>query len=302
MKDQVPGRRGPAWSVLAVFFAIIFAGAMVLGPLLYAVVHPFLPLTPFHRVMDRALMLSAVAALALFWPRIRLAEWWPLGRPAIIQVAIGCGLAFVSAQLIIGLDLALCGFTSAHLSGSQLAARIGMALLAALLVPLAEETVFRGFILGELASSIGRRWGCVVAALIFMLAHFLKIPESLDGRPVYPGSGIASISAAFVPVVHGNFLGWRGLNLFLLGLILGGVFLRTGTLWLNAGLHGGLILAMLLFSGLTRPAAAPGFAFFAGNLDSTPLTSLVLMMLAAWLWRYYPPPSDDTPGSGENAP
>jgi membrane protease YdiL (CAAX protease family) len=303
MKDQVrPPSRPPAGIVLLIFFAIVFGGAAVLGPLLAALAHPFAHV-PFHRVMDRALMISALAALAVFWARIRWLELWPTGRRAGVQLIFGYGLAFVSAQLMIGLDLALRGFVSAHLGGAQIAARVGLALLAALLVPPVEETVFRGFILGELASALGRRWGCTVAAMIFMLAHFLKIPESLDQQPVHFWSGVTAIGAAFAPVVRGDFLGWHGLNLFLIGLILGGVFLRSGSLWIGAGLHSGWILALLLFTGLTRPLDPPRVAWLGqGDLLSTPLAALVLMMLAAWLWRYYPPPSDDTPWSGENAP
>jgi membrane protease YdiL (CAAX protease family) len=303
MKDQVWPPPGPrAGYVLPVFFAIVFGGAMVLGPLLAALVHPF-ALVPFHRVMDRALMISALAALAFFWSRMRWAELWPVGRRAGLQVAFGYGLAFVSGQLMIGFDLALRGFTSAHLTPPQVVARIAMALAAALLVPPVEETVFRGFVLGELAPALGRRWGCVVAAMIFMLAHFLKIPESLDHEPIHFWSGVTAVGAAFAPVVQGNFLGWYGLNLFLIGLILGGVFLRSGSLWIGAGLHSGWIVALLLFTGLTRPLEPPRVAWLGrGDLLSTPLAALVLMVLAAWLWRFYPPPSDDTPESGENAP
>jgi membrane protease YdiL (CAAX protease family) len=303
MKDQVPGqgRLSAGW-VLPVFFAIVFGGAMVLGPVFYAVVHPFAPV-PFHRAMDRAFLVSAVAALIFFWGRIRLTELWPPGRRAALQVAFGYGLAFVSAQMMIGLDLALRGFTSAHLSAGQIAARIGMALLAALLVPPLEETVFRGFVLGELIPKLGRRGACVIAALIFMLAHFLKIPESLDHSAVHFWSGIGAVGAAFGPVVQGAFLGWHGLNLFLIGLILGGVFLGSGSLWIGAGLHSGWIFSLLLFTGLTRPLEPPRVAWLgSGDILSSPVSTLVLMLLAAWLWRYYPPPSDDTPESGENAP
>jgi membrane protease YdiL (CAAX protease family) len=303
MKDQVrqPSRL-PAGFVLPIFFTIVFGGAVVLGPLLAALAHPFARV-PFHRVMDRALMISALAALAFFWSRMRWTELWPAGRRAGVQLVFGYGLAFVSAQLMIGLDLAVRGFTAAHLGGSQIAARLGLALLAALLVPPVEETVFRGFVLGELAPALGRRWGCAVSAAIFMLAHFIKIPESLDQQPVHFWSGLTAIAAAFEPVARGNFLGWYGLNLFLIGLILGGVFLRSGSLWIGAGLHSGWIFALLLFTGLTRALEPPRVAWLGrGDLLSTPLAALVLMLLAAWLWGFYPPPSDDTPGSGENAP
>jgi membrane protease YdiL (CAAX protease family) len=283
------------------FFAIVFFGSILLGPALYFAVGCFFPL-PFHRAMDRALLLSSLAALAVFWPSISFAQLWPLQRRSLIQLGFGYLLALVSAQAMIGLDLAVRGFTSAHLSAQQIGARVLMALIAALLIPPLEETVFRGFLLLELAQKVGRRWGCVLAALIFMLAHFLKIPETLDHQPVHFWSGVNALGDAFLPIAHGDFLGGHGANLFLVGMILGGIFLRAGTLWINAGLHSGWIFALLLFSGLTRPLSPPNTtAFGNGDLLSTPLTSLVLILLAAWLWRYYPPRSDE-PGSGESAP
>jgi len=171
-----------------------------------------------------------------------------------------------------------------------------------LLIPLVEETIFRGFLLLELMRILSRTWTCVVGAFIFMLAHFLKVPESLDHQPVHLWSGANALGAAFLALVHGDFVGGRGLSLFLIGLILGGIFLRVGTLWLNAGLHGGWILVMLLFSGLTRPVEPPYVAYLGGgDILSSPLTSLVLILLGVWLWRYYPPRSNE-PESGENAP
>ena len=134
----------------------------------------------------------------------------------------------------------------------------------------------------------------MAAALIFMLAHFLKIPESLDQEPVHLWSGASAVGAAFLPVLHGDFLGGRGLNLFLIGLILGGIFLRAGSLWINAGLHGGWIFALLLFSGM-YPAghAAASSLFWAADLLSSPLTSLVLILLSAYGYGVsirHPPP------------
>lgn len=286
---------------LILFFAVIFLGAAVLGPVLYFALKPVVSV-PFHRAMDRAFLVSAVAALGLFWSSIPLRQLWPLERRAWAQIGFGYLLALVSAQAMIAIDLVVGGCVSSNLTHGQIESRFFMALLAAILVPPLEETVFRGFILLELTRSMGRCWSCVAAALIFMLAHFLKIPESLDQEPVHLWSGASAVGAAFLPVLHGDFLGGRGLNLFLIGLILGGIFLRAGSLWINAGLHSGWIFALLLFSGMYHPVTPQHLAFLgSSDLLSSPLTSLVLILLSAWLWRFYPPPSAE-PEPGENAP
>jgi membrane protease YdiL (CAAX protease family) len=302
----------PGKYILPVFFLTLFLGAMILGPLLYfglAVAWPI----PFHRAMDRALLISAVAALGLFWSRIPLAKLWPWNGDAWKQLLLGTFIAAVSMQAMIGFDLAAAGFTSAHLSGSKIAARVLLAVVAALLAPPLEETVFRGFIQRELVQGLGWRWGWVLAAAIFMLAHFLKIPVELDHQPVHLWSGATALSAAFLPVAHGEFLCGRGLNLFLIGLILGGLFLRSGSLWVNAGLHGGWILGLLLFTGLTRPVEPPYVSYFSGDILSSLSTTLVLLLTGLWLWRFYRHPSvlpetastaapAPSRGTGANAP
>jgi len=289
----------PGKYILPVFFLALFVGAMILGPVLYfglAVAWPI----PFHRAMDRGLLISAVAALGLFWSRIPLAKLWPWNGDAWKQLLLGYLIAAVSIQAMIGFDMAFAGFTSAHLSGSKVAGRVLLAVVAALLAPPLEETVFRGFLQRELVRGLGWRAGWVLAAVIFMLAHFLKIPVDLDHQPMHLWSGATALGAAFLPVVHGDFLCGRGLNLFLIGLILGGIFLRAGSLWVNAGLHSGWIFGLLLFTGLTRPVEPPYVSYFRGDILSNPLTTLVLLLTGLWLWRFYRHPSD-SPGTGENA-
>jgi len=282
---------------LVFFFLMLFLAAMVLGPLLYwglAFAH-----VPFHRAMDRALLISAVGALFLFRSRIPLAKLWPLHRVAWWQLFFGYILAAVSAQAIIGFNLAGIGFTRVHLSWQEMALRILTALIAALLIPPLEETIFRGFIQSELVRGMGWCWGWIVAALIFMLAHFVKIPVDLDQQPVHFWSGVSAVGKAFLPVIDHEFLSRKGLNLFLLGLVLGGLFLRSGSLWINAGLHSGLVFALLLFTGLTRPYDHPNGEWVGADILSSLLTSVVLILLGLWLWRFYQPHSIG-PEAGES--
>jgi len=292
----------PGKYILPVFFLTVFVGAMILGPLLYfglAVVWPI----PFHRAMDRALLISAVAALGLFWSRIPMGKLWPWNGDAWKQLLLGFFIAAVSIQAMLGAYLALVGFTSAHLSGDQIAGRVLLALVAALLAPPLEETVFRGFIQRELVRGLGWRGGWVLAAAIFMLAHFLKIPEALDHQPVHLWSGATALGAAFVNLGHDLLLSHhigKAVNLFLIGLILGGIFLRSGSLWMNAGLHSGWIFGLLLFTGFTRPVEPPTISWFGGDMLSSLATTVVLLLLGIWLWRFYRHPSV-LPETGENA-
>ena len=112
-------------------------------------------------------------------------------------------------------------------------------------------------------------------ALLYAIAHFLKIPDSLDHQPVHVWSGITAIGASFQPLAReaGSWAG-KGANLLILGLVLGGVFRRTGNLWFNEGLHAGCIVGLLLISGLTPPD--PGFLWTGEDVLSSPLTALVL--------------------------
>jgi membrane protease YdiL (CAAX protease family) len=279
--------------ILPIFFLMLLLGAMVLGPLIYFGMEAVWPI-PFHRAMDRALLISAVAALGLFWSRIPLRELWPWKGGEWKQLLLGYFIAAVSIQAMLGFNLALAGFTSAHRSAGEIAGRVMLALVAALLAPPLEETVFRGFLQRELGQGLGWLAGWLMAATIFMLAHFLKIPVELDREPVHLWSGATALGAAFVNFGHDlaqpENIG-KAANLFLVGLILGGIFLRTGSLWMNAGLHSGWIFGLLLFTGLTQRDEPPRYAWAGGDILSSLTTTVVLVLAGLWLWRFYRHPS-----------
>ena len=285
--------------VLPVFFLVLFLGAIVLGPILFWGLS-WISSIPFHRAMDRALLISALAALVLFRARLPFAQLWPCHRDAWKQVLLGLFISAVSVQVMIGFKLAVEGITLAPLSSTAIASRVLLAVVAAIVVAPLEETIFRGFLQSELIERLGWRSGWIIAAAIFMLAHYVRVPDAFDTLPVHPWSGITAIGYAFLPLLHGDFLSGRGLNLLLLGLILGGTFLRSGSLWVNAGLHGGLILAQILFASFTRPTPSHSF-LLGGDIVSSPITSVVFIMLGLWLWLFYRHPSI-LPENGENAP
>jgi membrane protease YdiL (CAAX protease family) len=279
--------RLPARYVLPLFLLIVLLAPVVLGPILNLVLAPFG--IPFHRVMSRALLISALGALVLFRGRLRLREWWAFGARARRQWVFGFTLALLSSLVMIGLYAAFCGFHSTDLTPGRATLGLLTALVAALIVPVLEETIFRGFLLTILAESVGRWAAWIVAAAIYAVAHFLRFPaENADqGHPLW--SGVHGMISVFIHLGQGDFLTGQGFNLFLVGLILGGIFLRTGTLWVSAALHGGWILVLMSFTALTRPVDPPRVSWLGGDLLASPLTSAVLIAMGIGLWRFYRP-------------
>jgi hypothetical protein len=97
----------------------------------------------------------------------------------------------------------------------------------------------------------------------------------------------------------------KALNLFLLGLVLGGLFLRAGSLWIGTGLHAGLIFGLLLFTGLAKPDEPPRVAGLGGTIVSSFVTTGVILLLGVWIWRYYRHPSvrpESGPATGASVP
>jgi membrane protease YdiL (CAAX protease family) len=279
--------RLPARYVLPLFLLIVLVTPMVLGPILNLALAPFG--IPFHRVMSRALLISALGALVLFRQRLSLRAWWPFGLIAHRQAALGFTLAILSSLAMIGLYFIFCGFHSAHLTPGRAALSLLTAVTASLIVPVLEETIFRGFLLTVMVESTGRWVGWILAAGIYAVAHFLRFPPegSGDGRALW--SGVNGMISVFTHLGQGDFLTGRGFNLFLVGLILGGIFMRTGTLWVNAALHGGWIFVLMSFTALTRPVEPPRIPWLGDDLLASPLTSAVLVVLGVGLWRFYRP-------------
>lgn len=245
------------------YLAAVFLGGALLAPWLYGLTQwgsahwdLLKPLAghPFHRFVSRSFLFLALAAL---WP---LASALNMGKPARwgwsdvpgkwFGLAFGFGLGLASMAVLVGLALMMGAreLGAAH-SVMQLLVHFLKTIGTAAIVAVIEETVFRGMVLGSFRQGMGIMPALMASSAVYSLVHFfqrLQTPSTLDWT-----SGLAML-----PGMLRGFVDWQMLvpgfiNLFLVGLILGWAFIKTGNLYLSAGLHAGWIFWLKYYGYLT---------------------------------------------------
>ena len=245
--------------LLLYFAAALLAGALLAPPLFWGgqwlVQHGFavwLAKYDFETFFHRALL---VAVLVLLWPLLRslkVKSRHDLGlqpnrtwrRDTLVGFLIAGSPLLFGAQLI--LQLGWYKFRGLVAAGPLLAV-----IASSIIVPLIEEALFRGLILGVLLRAGGTRTAIVISAAIFSVLHFLKAPEHTTIAPTWT-SGLTSIGHAFTQFTDPMLLAAGFTTLFLLGLIMADARVRTRSLWCPIGLHAGWILVNGVFNKLAH--------------------------------------------------
>lgn len=245
---------------LAAYFVAIVVGGALLAPILFWSVQalaahgvfPFLAKYDFDTFLHRAILIAAVLLL------------WPLLRVSNVRGLVDLGLApdprwarHIGAGVLLSIiPLFFCGafLIAFHIYSVRhvfVWPRLGKVLLAAISVPLIEETFFRGIVLGLLLRSRRNLLSIVAVSALFAAVHFLKGSER-ESSIVSWTSGFQSISEAFAGFGDLTMVAFAFATLFLIGCILADARVLTFSLWLPIGLHAGWIFASGAFSWLAR--------------------------------------------------
>jgi membrane protease YdiL (CAAX protease family) len=206
----------------------------------------------FETFFHRALL---IALIVLLWPllrSIRVCAWSDLGldpnRHWVRDVVAGVLLAAIPllccGVILVGLPVFSVRSSVKWLGFAQLVA-------ASVVVPLIEESFFRGLMLGILLRTGKTYMSIFLTSAFFAIVHFLKAPEQTS--PIVTWfSGFNSITHSFRQFSHPMLVAAGFTTLFLLGLILADARVRTRSLWLAIGLHGGWIFARGAFQMIAR--------------------------------------------------
>jgi membrane protease YdiL (CAAX protease family) len=239
---------GPSpYLVFAATIAAVYAVGSVVGLGLHLLTGPstlpdyiirFIGVSLQAAVFIGIVRLTVVGSQALSW---REMGWTPLNASALRDLAYG---SFFSLP-VIGLTTILAGVLvqifqvvpEAPLPPTGVAAGLVIQLLAgAIIAPIAEETVFRGFAISAWQRTVGARGAIVRASLLFALAHVLNVTADNAGQAV------GLIVVGFVTRLP-------------VAVALGWLFVARRSIWAPLGLHIAFNGILLILGELAASAA-----------------------------------------------
>lgn len=296
--------------LLFIYMLGVLLGGALLAPPLYQLGHWLggevsalagLAAQPFHRYLNRCLLLLALAGL---WPLVRAiglegAAALGLGGAAQRWRRLGFGLmaGFGSLCLVV-LALVVTGVRNWHgvPSAAGLLTLVGKAMLTAVVVAGMEEFLFRGVIFGALRKSVSLLAAIVVSSVIYSGLHFLA-------RVEHPGavgwhSGLVLLPRMLEGMLVPGNLWPGGVTLAVGGAALALAYQRTGSLWFSIGLHAGWVFWLKVFKSLTVPGAQPGGAWWGSEklIDGGCALGVMVGLLvgvACWPWPAAASVTDD---------
>jgi membrane protease YdiL (CAAX protease family) len=212
----------------------------------------FLARYDFETFFHRALL---IAAVILLWPLIRSLE---IRSPSDLQLSRNphrwrdmlAGFIF-SATPLLCCGAVLLATPIFSVRGAINWLGFAKVIPASIVVPIIEETFFRGLLLGILLKTGRRYMSIFVTSALYSIVHFLKAPDRTSAEVTWI-SGFNSIAHAFVQFTDPLLVAAGFTTLFLIGWILADARLQTRSLWLPIGLHAGWIFTSGVFNKIAR--------------------------------------------------
>jgi membrane protease YdiL (CAAX protease family) len=286
--------------LLGYFAAVILFGAIAAPLLFWAAqglashgLFPGLAKFEFESFFHRALMLGA---LIFLWPFLRLlglkgrSDLGLVPNPRWLR-DLGTGF-LLSAVPVVCCEIFLVQRGAYSIRADSNWLGLVAVLPTATVVPLIEESLFRGLFLGVLLRGL-RPWTAnLLSAAIFSIVHFLKAPDETT-TVVQWNSGFVSLAHSFDQFAEPLLVLAGFTTLFVIGIVLAYARLQTRSLWLPIGLHAGWVFTSSGFGKIARREieALPwlGKSLLVGLV---PLAVCLLSWVLLRMWLRYACPRD----------
>ncbi len=279
-------------SLFSIYFTFTFLGAALFAPWIYKFVQAAtnqagafqqLAHQPFHRYVNRSLLLLALVGLWPFLRSLGIRSWKDLGfAPVQLHWRRGVTGFFVGFWSMAALALLAIFFGARRLdfgnAGAGLIGDLLGATLTAAVVAILEETLFRGALFGALRKNHPWPFALVASSALYALLHFFA--KATSPVTVMWSSGFLTLSSMLRGFVEFQLLVPGFFNLLIAGAILALAYQRTGNLYFSIGLHAGWIFWLRSYRLLTKKIPGTDSWFWGGRemMDGW-LATIVLTIL-----------------------
>lgn len=288
---------------LTIYLGAVFLGAAVLAPWIWHGIQSLSSLVPalertagqpFHRYVNRCLLVLALGGL---WPLMRCLRvssptdmGWESPGNALRPVFQGAALGFLTLGIIAAVAV-ISGVRDWNFDPSlaQWTGRLSSALLAACVVSLLEEFLFRGAVYTALRRVHGFLIATILSSLLYAFVHFFNRPPQPE--TVHVWSGFLTLGAMLRGFVSLEMLipGW--INLLIAGCLLAVAREQTGHLSWSIGLHAGWIFWLKIYGFATHPSDDVTHVWIgSGRLIDGWLATIVLGTALTWRLRSHRKP------------
>ena len=257
-------------------FLLLFALALFLGAAIAYPAHILLSNwfeLDFDRVASRAVLLVVIVLLITLFKKFGFSSWQQIGyshtaKDFFKQLRNGIAIGLLIMTPVVA-GLLICGNrvidADWDFTFSNIASLILTALIAGVLIGLLEETIFRGVMLTSIQRHSTALFAIISSSTVYALVHFLQ-PNISINDPNWQ-SGFVILHSALQPLLQPALLFDSFLALWLAGIFLAIVRVRTNQLALCIGIHAGWVFTIKVFKRITDTNVTSEFAFLTGNYD-----------------------------------
>ena len=279
-----------------IVFVIYFALALLIGVAIAYPLHQFLTNwtdLDFDRVVSRSVLLMAIILFIGLFKLLKFDSWQELGfsdnkKQFFKDFAKGIGYGIlIMLPVILGLLISQNRVIDKgwEISFANVAGLVLTGLSAGIVVALMEETLFRGALLTAVKKQSTVAFAVITTSFIYALVHFLQPSIELNPNSLNWSSGFILLKDALLALTQVSLIFDSFIALFLAGVLLAFVRIRSNRIALCMGIHAGWVVVIKVFKRVTDTNVQSDYAFLTGSYDKV-IGYLAAVCLAVFIIIY----------------